>query len=141
MYVSTTRDGAVYLTDTRGQAGGGIVRLATENGRPGEPVRAGGGVNAPADGVHPCIAPDESFIVFDSYRPGGQGGEGDLYVCFRRPDGTWGEAVNLGDAVNTPGTNFCAGLSPDGKYLFYTTHRDIYWVSTELIEKLKPGGQ
>lgn len=36
------------------------------------------------------------------------------------------------------GTNFCPSISPDGKYLFYASYRDIYWVSTEVIHRLKP---
>jgi glyoxylase-like metal-dependent hydrolase (beta-lactamase superfamily II) len=38
----------------------------------------------------------------------------------------------------TPGTNFCPSLSPDGKYLFFCACRDIYWVSSEVIERLRP---
>ena len=87
--------------------------------------------------AHAFVAPDESYIVFDAGRPGGQGGEGDLYVVFRNADGSWSDAVNLGDTINTPGTNFCPMISPDGKYLFYAAGRDIYWVSAEVIEKLK----
>jgi hypothetical protein len=98
----------------------------------------GGGVNTPTPGIHPFIAPDESFVIFDAARSGGQGGEGDLYVCFRKSDGSWGDAVNLGDAVNSKGTNSCAALSPDGKYLFFTKHRDLYWVSTSIFDDLRP---
>jgi len=83
------------------------------------------------------IAPDESYILFDSTRPGGQGGEGDLYVCFRKPDGSWSEAMNLGDAVNTNGITFCPSVSPDGHYVFYTANLDIYWVSARILEPLR----
>jgi glyoxylase-like metal-dependent hydrolase (beta-lactamase superfamily II)/Tol biopolymer transport system component len=139
MFVSSSRDGDLYMTDVTNIGGGGIVRYPFLNGTFGQPETLGGGVNTPKPGAHAFIAPDESFIVFDSYqRPGGQGGEGDLWVCFRNPDGTWGDAVNLGDAVNTPATNFCPALSPDGKYLFYSTCRDIYWVSAEVIYRLRP---
>ena len=138
MYVSTAANGNLYITDVTRVAGGGIIYYPMENGVYGDPINLGGGVNSPAGGVHPCIAPDESFIIFDSSRIGGQGGEGDLYVCFRNDDGSWGEAINLGDEINNPGTNFCATLSPDGKYLFYCSARDVYWVSTEILKKLKP---
>ena len=139
MYVSASRTGNLYMTDIFNSAGGGIVRYPYASGTPGPPEKLGGGVNAPRDGDHAFIAPDESLIVFDSYfRPGGQGGEGDLWVCFKKPDGTWTEALNLGDSVNTPATNFCPSLSPDGKYLFYSTCRDIYWVSAEVTERLRP---
>jgi Tol biopolymer transport system component len=139
MYVSASRSGDLYMTDIFNSAGGGIVRYLSSGGTLSLPEKLGGGVNAPRNGDHAFIAPDGSLIVFDSYfRPGGQGGEGDLWVCFKKPDGTWTEALNLGDTINTPATNFCPSLSPDGKYVFYSTCRDIYWVSAEVIERLRP---
>jgi glyoxylase-like metal-dependent hydrolase (beta-lactamase superfamily II) len=139
MFVSSSRDGDLYMTDILQAGTEGIIRYPFKDGGHGEPEWLGGGVNAPKPGAHGFIAPDESFIVFDSYqRPGGQGGEGDLWVCFRNNDGSWGEALNLGDDVNTPATNFCPSLSPDGKYLFFSTCRDIYWVSAEVIGRLQP---
>jgi Tol biopolymer transport system component len=59
-------------------------------------------------------------------------------VAFRNDNGSWGEAFNLGDNVNTPGTNFCPALSLDGKFLFFATNRDIYWVSAEVIDRHRP---
>ena len=139
MFVSSSRDGDLYMTAFLPPSTEGIVRYPFRDGAYGKPEWLGGGVNAPKPGAHGFIAPDESFMVFDSYnRPGGQGGEGDLWVSFRNADGGWGDAVNLGDEVNTPATNFCPSLSPDGKSLFYCTCRDIYWVSAEVIERLRP---
>jgi cyclase len=74
----------------------------------------------------------ESWNVWDSLA------EGDLWVCFKKTDGSWTEAFNLGDMINTPGTNFCPSLSPDVKFLFYATSRDIYWISAEAITRLRP---
>ncbi len=138
MYVSTDRSGDLYLTDITQIAGGGIIRYPWTGGAFGKPERLGGGVNQPNGADHAFVSPDGSFIVFDVSRPGGQGGEGDLYVCFRQADGSWGEALNLGDSVNSETTNFCPSLSPDGKYLFFGMNRDIYWVSAEVIERLRP---
>ncbi|MCJ7580276.1 MAG: hypothetical protein MUP98_07050, partial [Candidatus Aminicenantes bacterium] len=95
-----------------------------------------GGVNSPLPGAHPCIAPDESYIVFDSKRSDDPD-NADLFVCFLRMDGTWSEAINLGNKINTPQPEICAALSPDGKVLFYQSKGDIYWVNTKLIEDLK----
>jgi len=39
-----------------------------------------------------------------------------------------------------PGTNLdenCPILSPDGKFLFYTSGGDIYWVSAAIIDEVK----
>ena len=139
MYVSSTQRGDLYMTDITNAAGGGLVKTAMAGGALGAPARLPDAINAPEPVAHAFIAPDESTVVFDSYgRPGAQGGEGDLYVSFRKVDGSWGEAINLGNTINTPGTNFCPMVSPDGKYLFYSAGRDIYWVSAEAIHRLRP---
>jgi hypothetical protein len=146
MYVSVAQKGDLYMTDTArltgtGQAPAaasrppGVVRRWTGT-QYAPPQRLPGAINSPAAADHSFIAPDESYILFDSKRPGGQGGS-DLYVCFRRPDGSWSEAMNLGDAVNTPGGNIAPSVSPDGKYIFYTANRDIFWVSAEILEPLR----
>ncbi len=60
------------------------------DGRYGPPQKLGGGVNAPRVAAWRFIAPDESDpvrLVPPARRPGG---EGDLYVCFRRADGLLG---------------------------------------------------
>lgn len=139
MYVSSSNRGSIYLTDIYEQAGGGIVRYINEDNIFTDPVKLGGGVNRPVNGIHPSVSPDEEFILFDCYRKEGFGGEGDLYVSFRNEDGEWGEAINLGEHVNGKGTDFCASLSPDGMYIFFTRNRDIYWVSAEVVRQLKPG--
>jgi len=139
MFASSTRDGDLFMWDPDAGRGGGIVHYPKSDGGWSAPEPLDGGVNQPRPGVHGWVAPDGSFIVFDSYqRPGAQGGEGDLFVAFRNNDGSWGEAFNLGDNVNTPGTNFCPALSPDGKFLFFATNRDIYWVSAEVIDRHRP---
>lgn len=140
MYVSAPRDGDLYMTDVTAIVSPDrpIVVYPKAGESYGSPRRVEGGVNAPTNADHAFVAPDGSYILFDtSGRPGAQGGEGDLNVCFREADGSWSEAYNLGDAVNTAATNFCPSVSPDGKYIFYATHRDIYWVSTKVLDGLK----
>jgi len=137
MYASATWDGSLYLTDVEGLTEGGIIKLVLKNGAFEKPVRQEGGVNHPTNGIHPYIQPDEEYILFDCQREDGYGGEGDLYVSFRDDDGGWSDALNLGADVNGPGVDFCASVSPDGKYIFYTKNRDIYWVSISILETLK----
>ena len=141
MYATTTFNGAVYLTDIAAPVEyGRIVVIRLIHGKYGEPEAVSGGVNLPVGSAHPCIAPDESFIIFDSLIKSEKEGDEhtDLFICFRKSDGTWSEAINMGDKINTPGGNICASLSPDGKYLFYVRNRDICWVDARIIEKLKP---
>lgn len=82
---------------------------------------------------HPFIAPDESYIIFDA--------EGftnsDLFICYKKQDGTWTDAVRLGQDINTIEYEGIATVSPDGKYLFFQRNNDIYWVSAKFIEELR----
>lgn len=94
---------------------------------------------------HPFIAPDESYLIFDGERESGYG-DSDLYISYRQQDGSWGEAINLGDKINTEGWEAVASVTPDGKYLFFNrninpdNHKnvDIFWVDAQIIETLRP---
>ena len=94
--------------------------------------------------AHPYIAPDESYIVFDSIREDGYG-RSDLYISFRKTDGAWGPAINLGDKINTDASEKNPSVSPDGKFLFFdrrikrgNADVTIYWVDAQIIETLRP---
>ena len=91
----------------------------------------------------PFIASDESFLIFCSSRPGGYGSY-DLYIAFRKKDGTWTKAKNMGPEINTSGEEARPSITPDGKYFFFTRGdvnpdwRDIFWINAGFIETLKP---
>lgn len=114
-----------------------------ENGRYRDPVPLPGDINDGTVDWCPWIAPDESHLLWSSHRDGEVGG-GDLYASFRRPDGAWGPAINLGDRVNTPAQERFPSVSPDGRALFFarhtddTTHSDIYWIDAGFIRELAP---
>ena len=90
----------------------------------------------------PFIAPDGSYLIFTSDRAGGRG-SGDLWISFAAPDDSWAEPINM-DTVNSPGYDFCAMLSPDGRYLFFTSsvdrENDVFWIDARVIEELRPSG-
>ncbi len=137
MYVTTAKNGTVYVTDMQGEEGDYIVRRKFDGNTYQAPEKLVGEVNTGGSAAHPCIAPDESFLIFDSRRPGAIGGESDddFFISFRQPDGAWGKAIHF-DAISTEGSNMCASLSPDVKYLFFYANHDIYWVSAEVIKQV-----
>ena len=134
------------------------------NGDYEAPVRLSDSVNSKYYEVDPFIAPDESYIIF--CRPGEDSGATDLFISFRKDDGSWTKAENMGEKINSNAIDLCPAVSPDGKYLFFSSNRndhesyskipltyenkleilrspgngssDIYWVSSEVIEELKP---
>jgi hypothetical protein len=119
-----------------------IYRSEFVNGKYCKPEALGPGVNSANSEYDAFIAPDEKFIIF--VRPDEGFGEGDLFISFRKDD-RWTRAVNMGPAVNTSAREYCPGVSPDGKYLFFTRfdrvkriRGEIYWVSAKIIESLRP---
>jgi Tol biopolymer transport system component len=92
--------------------------------------------------LHPTIAADESYILFNSRRPDSFG-ELDIYIAFKTNKGTWTAPINLGEHINTNVNETCPSISPDGKFIFFSRYNDlngkpdIYWVSSSVIDKLK----
>jgi hypothetical protein len=127
MFVTTTLTGDVYLTHFGGEAVEGIAVRRWRDGAYLPAERVAGGVNE-LRAAHPVIAPDGSFMIFD----GSNGGAEDLFLSIPTESGSWTEALPLAE-LNTWGVEMTAALSPDGRYLFYYSHHDIWWVSAEVL--------
>ena len=116
------------------------------------------------------IAPDESYLLACVGARGQyqKNGRSQYYVFFRKADDTWSEGVRL--FSDTPFSEVDAvsiSLSPDGRYIFFAAglksalacrdrltfreiqalaqqpqngQNDIYWVSAEMLETLRPEG-
>lgn len=137
-YPSLTRQGHLYLQTEREENFGAkdIYRSVFENGKFGEPENLGEGVNSKYFEGDAMISPGEDFLIFSVNKPGGLG-EGDLYINFRQTDGSWTEGIYMRPNINTPAHENCPMLTPDGRYLFYTSGNDIYWVDAAIIEKFR----
>jgi hypothetical protein len=135
MYATATLDGTLYYTaHGEGRDYGAIVKRQWTADGYGEPeVVPGEGINSEYPDAHPWIAPDESLLLFDSYRDPGAG----IYASFRQPDGAWSPAVSLHDRLGIPPVGQCA-LSHDGKYLFFCLAGDMYWVDAAFLAGLRP---
>ena len=137
-FPALTRDGTIYFQSRRPESGGGahIYRARLEEDSYRKAEKLGATINCEPFVGDTLVAPDESWVVFSVNRPGGFG-QGDLCVSFRNDDDSWSEPKNLGKEINTKANENCAILTPDGRYLFYTSAGDIYWVSAEVIEALR----
>jgi len=129
-----TEDGTLYLS-------------AGEKSRVISRVPAGDGGYAVATPLSPektgfpaLVGPGEQYLVYSSAMDGGFGAS-DLYITFRRGDGTWGPSINMGPQINTKAFEHFASLSPDGKYLFFCSERDgdldVYWMSARILDDLR----
>jgi Tol biopolymer transport system component len=138
MFVSSASDGTIYTTDISGGPGSERIAVARKvDGQYKTLERMGPPVNAGTQSMYPCIAPDGSYLVFNSRRPS-EKIQSVLNVSFRTPDGGWSEPrmIDLGAEAGTP------FVSRDGKFLFFTSGErgksDICWVSADVIEALRP---
>ena len=140
MRLSASAKGTYVFDDYKNE----VIRISRlKDGKRQIPEKMGPMVNSGKWTAHPFIAPDESYLFWDSERDGGYGGT-DLYIRYRQKDGSWGPAINMGDNVNSDKQEFYASVTPDGKYILFNRgiddkgNIDIYWVDAKIIETLRP---
>ena len=144
---SITSNGTIYISSALGGGTNFNIRKAeNKNGSFSKPVVLPYNINGTGYEDGPYIAPDESFIIFESDRPHETDGFIDLYISFKNEEGNWTLPVNMGPKINSPFAERFARLSPDGKYLFFGSNRtqstdnwgfDIYWIDAKVIDELR----
>jgi hypothetical protein len=163
-YPSLTGDGTLYFTAERpgGLGGEDLHRSRPEGDGWSAPENLGPAINSPGPEFNSLVHPGGEWILFGSLREGDSGG-GDLYVSFPTADG-WSPARSLPAPLNSPALDFCPALSPDGRFLFFSSTRelgdlsavaiyrelaellhgpgngqsDVYWVDVGVLESLRP---
>jgi len=118
----------------------GIARSKFKNGQFQKPEILSFNINLDKTDLDPCIAPDDSYLIFASMR---RNCTRNLYISFHDTiSDRWSEPINFGEPINGICTRFAA-ISPDGKYLFFTRYngeimsQDIFWVSANIIDRLR----
>ena len=169
-YPSLTDDGTLYYTHHRRGEPAKLWRSRLVDGRYDEPERLPERINGVGNVYNAFIARDESYLIMCIGGAEENLGPADYWVSFRNAEDRWSEAVNLGPKINDPDSGAgSAWVSNDGKYLFYSaTHAasgdffpdgiktldgmkkmntspgngatDIYWVSAEVVQALRPEG-
>ncbi len=143
MRLTSSSKGTFVFDEMGWPDGDGVIHFSRRiNGEREAPKPFGPAINTGTFNAHPFIAKDESYLIWDSRRAEGFGGS-DLYISFKQEDGSWGEAINLGEGINTSGWDAAASITPDGKYLFFhrlneSGNANIYWVDATFIENLRP---
>ncbi len=148
-YTETT-DGTAYVTSARSGGIGdpmhGDIWCIPYNSS--QAVNLGSVVNSAMQDANPCIAPDGSFLIFNTN--GHSNCWNDLFITFNKGNKGWTAPLEMnscGAKINIhTQVQFSPSLSPDGKFLFFsrvpanpisTDPMDIYWVSTHVIVGLK----
>jgi len=163
---SMSQAGEFFFTLMSGQPErDGIYRSQYRNGAFSEPERLPESVNVKQGSFDGVVSPDGSYYIVNVYRKEDSLGETDLYISFRDTQGVWAPLKNLGPTVNSKLNEGSARISADGRYIFFTGYfgninifgdhpayddilnsrlrpqcgnSDIYWVSAEIIETLRP---
>ncbi len=149
MGLTASRNGTLVLDERGSREGDGILRTSRlVGGKREDPKPLPKEINTGTWNAHPFIAADESYIMWDGERASGFGSS-DLYISFQQPDGSWGDAINMGNKVNTDTEEGGPQITPDGKYLFFNRmvpkadgdgerQSDLYWIDAKIIEDLRP---
>jgi hypothetical protein len=121
---SVAADGTLYFSTVRPDSKGhfNLYRAHLVRGEYDAPENLGAVLNGAFDNIDNVIAPDQSFIIFTSYGRPDALGNGDLYISFNRV-GSWTPPRNLGAPVNSIALDYTPNLSPDGKYLYWSSNR------------------
>jgi hypothetical protein len=138
-FASATTDGILYFF-SRKPGGLGLSDMYKSkliNGKYTVAENLGDNFNTEHHEWDPFIAPDESYMIFCSMKPGGYGSD-DFYISFRDKNDNWSIPVNMGDTINSKDSENRPYVTPDGKYFFYTStrngNRDVFWVDAKLLE-------
>lgn len=143
-----TAEGTLYFCSMFGNADG-IYRAVLKDGEYLKPERIEYEISDETSNFSPYIAPDESYMIFSSTRPGY--GITDLYISFHNLDGSWTKPKNMGPGINTAAKEAFPFVTFDGKYLFFMSNRiselnetpvpdgagNVYWVEAKIIEDFR----
>lgn len=147
---ATSAAGTQYFYELDFKDGSGHMSYSRlVNGKYETPKKMSDAVNRGKYIAHPYIAPDESYLMWDAEKM--DENTPDIYISFRQKDGSWSEAINMGDTINTAAYEQRPKVSPDGKYLFFwrgdkkvsadgSTYWEgnPHWVDAKIIETLRP---
>jgi Tol biopolymer transport system component len=125
VFASMANNGNIYFTTDRKTGQFDIYRSRLVNGKYQEAEDLGSPVNE--EGVwslEALIAPDESYLLIGSFGRQPGFGNSDLYISYNQ-NGVWTKPKNLGPVVNTAAREYSPRISPDGKWLIYTSEQGM----------------
>jgi Tol biopolymer transport system component len=140
---SISRNGTIYFSFRKDGGRTFDIACAKKQGDHYLPIEIlPAGINSTSYEDGPYIAPDESYLIFESGRPGGVENSIDLYISFKKKDKKWSAPLNMGSKINTKSAERFGKVSPDGKYFFFGSNRDgiffdIFWMDAGIIKELR----
>lgn len=143
---SESGDGTLYFSSDRGSPDTiHIFRSRLVNGKYSEPEKLGPEINSEFNDSQPFVSRDGKMLIFASSGSGAppyhhrpedlaSGGKpyprSDLYISINR-ERKWSPARHLEHGINSFAEEEYPFLSPDGRYLFFSSERSVFTVPTQ----------
>ena len=119
--IALSNDGQRMLLYRDDKYGNGDIYESVLNGKNwSNPNKLPEPVNSQYVESSASISPDGRTLYFVSNRPGGKG-DLDIWYCTKNKQGGWGDAINLGEEINTPLKEEGVFIHPDGKTLYFSS--------------------
>ena len=143
VYPTVAADGTLYFQAIREEGYGraDIYKSRLVDGVYQEPQNLGPIVNSEHYEGDVYVSPDQSYLIISIYGRDDDLGGGDLYISFQTSGDEWSPPRNLGPGINSTERDFCPMVSPDGRYLFFSSKRlgmgDVFWIDASVIKELE----
>ena len=126
-FASPTNSGTLYFTSDHPGSKGylDVWRSRLVDGKYAEPENLGDAINREGWANYEVyVAPDERYMIVSAYGHDDTLGDCDLYISMRVDD-SWQPLTNLGPDINSAARDYSARVTPDGKYLVFTSERGV----------------
>jgi outer membrane protein OmpA-like peptidoglycan-associated protein len=111
-----------YRKDGFGSCDIYVAKIA--GSRISEPVNLGPVINTTKWETQPSLSSDGRTLYFTSNRPGGFG-KSDIWMSRLQDNGDWSVPENLGEVINTRGSEMAPFIHPDGQTLYFSSDRHV----------------
>ena len=125
VFASMALNGNLYFTSDRKNGEFDIYRSKLVDGKYQAAEDLGPTING--EGIwslEALVAPDESYLLIGSFGRQPSFGNSDLFISYNQ-HGVWTKPKNLGPVINTPAREYSPRISPDGKWLIYTSEQGM----------------
>lgn len=140
-YVSFSANGNLYFGSSRpgGYGSEDIYVSHLVNGKYATPKNLGPQINSPQSEHDPAVSPNERLVIFKSENRSDGFGQADLYFSTLDNSSGWKPAQNLGPRINTNTYEYCPYFTPDGKFFFFSSQRDVMWIDMNTVRNIVKG--
>jgi Tol biopolymer transport system component len=131
VFASIANNGTMYFTSSRKTGGYDIFCSKLVDGKYQQAEDLGENINGPGIySLEAWIAPDESYLLIGSFGRADNLGSSDIFISFHQND-AWSKVVSLGPVVNTLAREYSPRVSPDGKWLYYSSEMGMPYENRE----------